>query len=196
MAALLHDTGKPAARTIDDEERLRFIGHHEAGARLTREAMRRLRFSGTEVRLGETIVRHHMRPLLLANQKKVSSKAIYRFFRDTAGGGVDVLLHALADHQATYATGVEDEGWARLVDLTGRMLGDYWERRTRRVDPPLLVNGRDLQHACDLDPGPLIGELLEAVREAQVSGKVRTREEALDLVRRVLADTLDRRQGD
>jgi hypothetical protein len=153
--------------------------------------MRRLRFSGTEVRLGETIVRHHMRPLLLANQKKVSSKAIYRFFRDTDGAGVDVLLHALADHQATYATGLEDERWTRLVDLTGRMLGDYWEHRARRVNPPLLINGRDLQRAFGLDPGPLIGELLEAVREAQVSGKVHTREEALALVRRALVDTLD-----
>jgi poly(A) polymerase len=62
------------------------------------------------------------------------------------------------------------------------MLGDYFERAAERVTPPELLNGHDLLHEFGLQPGPHIGELLEAVREAQVSGQVRTREEALALV--------------
>jgi hypothetical protein len=38
-----------------------------------------------------------------------------------------------------------------------------------------------------LSPGPRLGELLEAVREAQASGEVHTRAEALGLVRGILA---------
>jgi hypothetical protein len=63
------------------------------------------------------------------------------------------------------------------------MLADYWERRRERVDPPVLIDGHVLQRELGLRPGPLIGELLEVVREAQVSGEVHTREEALALVR-------------
>jgi tRNA nucleotidyltransferase/poly(A) polymerase len=187
LAALLHDTGKPAMRAVDDEGRIRTIGHHKVGAELAGDALRRLRFSRTEVRLGETIVRHHMRPLLLANETSVSSRAVYRFFRDTGDAGVDVLLHALADHRATYAPDAEDDPWPHLVDLIAWMLRAYWERQAEQVTPPPLLDGHDLLREFELQPGPLVGELLEAVREAQVSGDVRTRGEALALVRAKLA---------
>lgn len=186
LATLLHDTGKPGARSIE-EDRIRFIGHPQESARLTGDVLRRLRFNNPEVRLGVTIVRHHMRPLLLAEQKTVSARAIYRFFRDTGEGGVEVLLHALADHQATYAPGANDPPWPRLVALVARMLDDYWRRQGERITPASLVSGRDLLREFDLEPGPRIGELLEAVREAQVAGEVQSREEALALVRRELA---------
>ena len=133
--------------------------------------------------MGETVVRQHMRPLLLANQKRVSSRAVYRFFRDAGRAGVDVLLLALADHMATYAPGADGDPWPRLVALVVRMLGDYWERHTERVDPSQLVDGHDLLRELDLEPGPHIGELLELVREGQISGEVRSREEALAMVR-------------
>jgi tRNA nucleotidyltransferase/poly(A) polymerase len=186
LAAVLHDTGKPVSRSVDEDGRIRFIGHEKESGRITGKVVRRLRFNRAEVRLGETIVRHHMRPLLLANQKSVSSRAVYRFFRDTGDAGVDVLLHALADHRATYASEDEDERWPRLVVLTARMLADYWERQGERVEPPRLIDGHDLQREFGLQPGPQIGELLEAVREAQVSAEVRTRKEALALVRACL----------
>jgi poly(A) polymerase len=187
LAALLHDTGKPATCAVDDEGRIRTIGHHKVGVELTGDALRRLRLSRVEVRLGETIVRHHMRPLLLAKETSVSSRAVYRFFRDTGDAGVDVLLHALADHRATYARDAEDDRWPHLVDLVARMLVTYWERQAEQVAPPPLIDGHDLLREFELQPGPFVGALLEAVREAQVSGDVHTREEALALVRAKVA---------
>jgi putative nucleotidyltransferase with HDIG domain len=182
LATLVHDIGKPSAQTIEEEGRIRFFGHDREGAKLAGRALRRLRFSKEEERLGETIVRHHMRPLLLAAQKSVSSRAVYRFFRDTRDAGVDVLLHALADHRATYRPGAKDERWSRLVDLSARMLTDYWLRSAERVAPPPLVSGSDLLFEFELQPGPRIGELLEAIREAQVTGEISTREEALAFI--------------
>ncbi|MEJ2208650.1 MAG: HD domain-containing protein [Anaerolineae bacterium] len=184
LATLLHDTGKPAARS-EEQGRIRFLGHPQDSARITAEVMQRLRFNKPEVRLGMTVARHHMRPLLLAAQGSVSARAVYRFFRDTKDAGVDVVLHALADHRATFAPDVKDEEWPPLVALSARMLGDYWQRR-QRVTPEPLVSGHDLLRTFDLEPGPHIGDLLEAVREAQVAGEVHTREQALALVRRRL----------
>jgi len=183
LAALLHDTGKAAARKVGGKGRIRFIGHAEIGAKITARVLRGLCLSRAEVRLGETIVRHHMRPLLLANQPSVSARAVYRFFRDTGDAGVDVLLHALADHRATYPPDTPDDRWPRLVALVKRMLTDYRERYAERIAPPPLINGHDLLREFGLQPGPHIGEILEAVREAQVGGQVRSREEALALVR-------------
>ena len=183
LAGLLHDTGKTAARTVDEEGRVRFLGHQKDGAWIVTGILRQLRFSSAEVGLGETIVRNHMRPLLLASQKSVSSRAIYRYFRATGSAGVDTLIHALADHLATYEPCAVDDQWSHLTILTARMLGDYWDRQSERIDPPRLVRGDDLMHEYGLQPGPHIGELLEIVREAQVAGEIHSRDEALNLIR-------------
>jgi poly(A) polymerase len=183
LSALLHDTGKAAARTVDEEGRVRFIGHDKDGAQIVAAVLRRFRFSSAEVRVGHTIVRHHMRPLLLANQRSVSSRAIYRYFRATGKAGVETLVHALADHLATYRPDAADDQWPRLATLAARMLGDYWDRKAERIEPPRLVRGYDIMQECELQPGPQIGELLELVREAQVAEEIHSREEALDLIR-------------
>jgi len=155
LATLLHDSGKPAARSVEGDK-IRFHGHARESARLTSEALRRLRFSSTEVRLAVTIVRHHMRPLLLAAQGTVSARAVYRFFRDTGEGGVEVLLHALADHRATYAPEAEDEEWPTLVAVAARMMDDYWRRQEEAITPEPLVSGHDLLGEFDLEPGPAL----------------------------------------
>jgi len=65
------------------------------------------------------------------------------------------------------------------------LLAHYFERHEETVAPPPLVTGNDLMVELGLDPGPEIGRLLEALREAQAAGEVKTREEALALARRL-----------
>jgi len=67
------------------------------------------------------------------------------------------------------------------------MLADYYERHHKVISPPRLISGHDLMEVFGLEEGPRIGELLEAVREAQVEDEVRTEEEALALVKDLLA---------
>jgi hypothetical protein len=97
----------------------------------------------------------------------------------------------MADHLATYRPGSGDEVWQRLIDLTARMLSDYWERRAERVAPPRLLDGHDVQREFGLLPGRHVGELLEAVREAQATGEVHSREEALEWARDLLRQKVD-----
>jgi poly(A) polymerase len=55
-------------------------------------------------------------------------------------------------------------------------------RPADEINPPHLINGNDLQE-MGMEPGPRFREMLEAVRDAQLDDKVRTREEALAFVR-------------
>ncbi|MFQ6059146.1 MAG: CCA tRNA nucleotidyltransferase [Anaerolineae bacterium] len=187
LAALLHDVGKPAARELTPQGRVRFFDHDKGGAGRAAAIAQRLRFGGREVGVVKTIVRHHMRPLLLARRERVTPRAIYRFFRDTHETGVDILLLALADARATHGPYLEAEEWERLVNLVRLMLAKYYEEREVAIAPPKLIDGDDLMAEFGLKSGPRIGELLEAVREAQVQGEVRTREEALAYVAELLA---------
>lgn len=186
LAILLHDIGKPATRSLEEDGRVRFLRHEQVGGKLAAGALERLRYSSSEVHVVECIVRNHMRLLTLIGREGVSSRAVYRFFRDTEDAGIDILLHALADHLATYALEPEESGWQRLVDLAASMMGSYLDRGADQAKQRSLLTGHDLLRDFELSPGPLIGELLEAVREAQAIGEVRTRDEAMELVRRLL----------
>jgi len=186
LVALLHDVGKPATQSIDDEGGIHFYGHGREGAEVVGAILRRLRFGGNEVALARTIVANHMRPLLLAEEEVVTRRAVYRFFRDTGDAGVDTLLLCLADRLAKSGSNLRVAHWRRLVELVASMLADYYERHQKVISPPKLISGHDLMEEFGLEEGPRIGALLEAVREAQAEGEVRTKEEALALVEELL----------
>jgi tRNA nucleotidyltransferase/poly(A) polymerase len=184
LAALLHDCAKPQTKTCDDDGRAHFYGHDDAGAPIAAERVRALRFNNAEVERVRVIVAHHMRPQQLADAESgVTRRAAYRYFRDTREAGVDVVLLALADHIATHGPDVQPERWARRIEAASKLLAEYWTRLAKDVAPTLLVSGDDLMAELGLPPGKRIGELLEAIREAQAAGEVATREEALALAK-------------
>jgi hypothetical protein len=93
-----------------------------------------------------------------------------------------VVLLSLADLLGTYEHTLPKMRWERQLEVARALLAAWWEQRNERVDPPALISGHDLIRKFDLQPSPLIGELLEAVREAQADDQVRTRQDALAFV--------------
>jgi hypothetical protein len=114
-----------------------------------------------------------------------TQRAIYRYFRDTDDAGIDILFLALADYLASRGPLANMEEWKGLCQLMNYILTEH-ENQQAKVLPVKLVNGHDLINIFGLPPGPLIGELLALVREAQAGGELINREEALTLVRREL----------
>jgi putative nucleotidyltransferase with HDIG domain len=184
LAALYHDTGKPATRKVDPDGRVHFLEHEQVGAEMAQQRGAWLRLSNAEIGRLTAIIRHHMRPLLLSKRGETPGrKAIYRFFRDTGPAGVDICLLSLADTLATYGIGMPSEVWAYHLDVIRTLLEAWWEQTEEKIAPPALVNGQDLMEALGLPPGPEIGRLLEAIREAQAAGEITQRSEALEYAR-------------
>ena len=187
LTALLHDSGKPAARSVDADGRIRFFGHDQVGAALVADRAAALRLSRAETARMETIVRHHLRPHLLAQEPSLTRRAIYRFWRDCGPAGVDVCLLALADYLAMVGPTLLPEAWGRYLERIGALLDGYFTQGEARVTAlPTLLDGNDLIRHFDLPPGPRIGTLLELIREAQAAGEIATPEEALALARKHL----------
>jgi poly(A) polymerase len=182
LAALLHDVAKPQTKAITEDGRMRFLGHGKLGAEVVVGILERLRFSSKEIRLVGVMVREHLRPGQMSQQGLPSHRAIYRYFRDTEGAGIDILFLSLADHLASRGPKLELAGWKEHCRLVGYVLEQHLEQE-RATAPPKLVSGHDLVNIFGLSPGPKIGKLLEAVREAQASGEITTREEALSYIR-------------
>jgi poly(A) polymerase len=182
LAALLHDVAKPQTKAIGEDGRMHFLGHAKLGAAITASILERLRFSSKEVKMAEVMVREHLRPGQMGQEELPTHRAIYRYFRDTEEAGIDILFLSLADHLATRGPQLNLASWQEHTQMVEYVLAQHFEQE-RLVVPPKLLNGHDIINIFGLSPGPKIGKLLEAVREAQASGEIATREEALTFIR-------------
>jgi len=192
LAALLHDIAKPQTKAIDEGGRTRFLGHDKEGAAIAAGILERLRFSTKEIKLVEVLVRYHLRPTQMSQDELPSRRAIYRYFRDTGEAGIDILFLSLADHLATKGQHLDLTQWQEHARMTEYVLARHFEEESLMV-PPKLIDGHDLIDSFGLSPGPKIGEVLEAVREAQATGEVTAREEALAYVAHLLASPPSKR---
>jgi putative nucleotidyltransferase with HDIG domain len=187
MGALYHDAGKLRARQVEESGRVRFFNHDAIGAEIIASRGRQLRLSNVEVDWLAKLVRHHMRPILMANTGKMpSSRAVFRFFRDSGEAGVDISLLSLADVWGTYGPSLPPDVWNRQVEVARILLESWWEKAGQVVSPPRLLDGYDLLTEFELSPSPLVGKLLDEIQEAQAAGLVSDRQQALDYARKVL----------
>ncbi|MGE5263302.1 MAG: CCA tRNA nucleotidyltransferase [Acidobacteriota bacterium] len=186
LATLLHDIGKAETLSVDDEGVCHFYEHEARGAEMAEDILRRLRFSNDEIEIITKTIEHHLRPPQLARATNVSNRAIYRFFRDTGGEGVDICVLALADSRGKSPSRTEPDQDEPLRNMLVTLLEKYYRAPETVVAPPVLVDGRTLMKELGLKPGPRIGQLLESIREAQADGQVSSREEGLALARKML----------
>jgi poly(A) polymerase len=189
LAALLHDISKPQTKGIY-RGRVRFLGHAQEGAARAVEAMERLRFSSKEIKLVETEVQYHLRPGQMSQEGLPSRRAIYRYFRDAGETGIDILFLSLADHLAARGPTLIPSHWREHAELVEYVLSRHFEEITL-ASPPRLIDGHDLINLFGMKPGPRIGEVLEAVREAQAEGEISSKEQALSLVKRLTDKSSD-----
>ncbi len=183
MAALLHDIGKPETRRLEGP-RVTFHGHEHAGERITRLVAKHLKLSVKERFFLEDAVRMHLRPGYLSNFKVPSKKAIFRYLRDAKEEAVSLAVLGLADQAATrgpLTTPFKQKHHAKIC----RMLIDRYFELKEQPPKGRLLTGRDLITILKLKPSPLFGKILSSVEEAAALGKIKTKNEALGLARRI-----------
>ena len=189
LGCLLHDVAKPRTKTIDENGRTRFFGHHTMGAEMTLEIMRRLRFSAANTEAVCLMVQNHLRPGQMSQGEDLATpRAIHRFFRDVKGSTIDTLYLSFADYLAARGPGLVEADWRRHAGKVSHILAEGMRPEVNPALPP-LVNGHDLMNIFRLPPGPRVGELLEQVREAEAAGEVSSPEEAIAWVERSLGDS-------
>jgi putative nucleotidyltransferase with HDIG domain len=189
LGALYHDVGKPATRQQEESGRVRFFDHDRVGAEMAASRAAALRLSNVEQERLAKLVRYHLRPILLASNAGLPSpRAIHRFFRDSGEAGVDVCLLSLADVWGTYGPTLAQDVWNRQVEVVRTLLESWWEHNEQVVNPPMLLNGDELMSELGMSPGPIVGKLLEEIREAQAAGLISDRNQAMDYARRIYPD--------
>jgi poly(A) polymerase len=192
FAALYHDVSKPETRTIEESGRIRFFNHDVQGADVAARRLRSFNVSNDEVERAQAIIKNHMRihfftDRLEKERQSPSRKAIYRFFRDSGKAGIDLVLLGLADLRATRAHTLTIEIWNIYLDVARILLENYFEKPEETISPPRLLDGNLLMKELGIKSGPVVGQLLESIRENQAAGKIENREQALTFAREALA---------
>ncbi len=182
LTALLHDMAKPATRAVTAEGRVTFIGHDRIGADMADALMRRLRASA---RLREFVVRgvrHHLPLGFMVHRTPLSLRQIDRYLRSTAPSEVETIVLSAADRLATAGPRTSPSAIARHLALAREVMDAHFSLTDRPPERPLLP-GDEVARIVGREPGPWLAPLLEAVREGQTVGLLRTREQALRFVR-------------
>lgn len=184
LGLLLHDIAKPVTRTFECD-RIRFLGHAKQGAATAVSIMERLRFSTREIKYVEKLIYHHLHPAQMSAQGLPTKKAIFRYFRDTEGAGIDIIYLALADYLAVAGPRVDIDEWNMHIEHV-KYIMDIHKEMESKITPARLITGDDIIREFKLSPGRKIGRLLVLVSEAQATGEIRTREEAIRFIRNEL----------
>ena len=165
LGALLHDVGKPP--TFRVAERIRFDGHVEAGVRLARGILTRLRFSREDSEQVEALIDNHMRFKDVSHMKESTLK---RFLR----------LPKFAEHLELHRLDVMSSN--KRLDNYVLAKGKLEEYGAEHLQPKPLVTGADLI-GMGYEPGPQFSQILAILEDAQLEGRTRSHDEAMDLVR-------------
>lgn len=179
-AVLLHDIGKPYTRQAGADGEVHFHGHAPYSADLAETVHQRLCLSNADREQARTIIRNHGRPMdLLAAHKAetLHRRGINRLYRECDPWTPEVLLHALGDTMGKkQAPDIEVE---TTLNFIRGLIGDYFGRYRPLAERQPLVSGRDLMDRFGLPPSALIGELLQAVEEERLTGRITTPDQAL-----------------
>ena len=173
-AALLHDIGKPSTYEVAD--RIRFNRHDAVGAAMAEKVCRRLRMSNAETETISTLTAQHMR---FRNVKDMRASKLKRFLRQPDFAELLELhrLDCLASH-----------GELDLYEFCREKMA---EAEPEDLRPPRLLSGRDLI-AMGFKPGVLFKEILTALEDEQLEGRLNIREEAVAWVQKQYGDALRR----
>ncbi len=164
-AALLHDVGKPVTRSETD--RIRFNGHAAAGAGMAEEICERLQMPGGRKNRIFELVKNHMK---FMDVQKMRPSRLKRLLREPYFTELLELhrIDCLASH-----------GDLATYEFCQTKLEEISQEALR---PARLLDG-DALAALGFSPGPLFREILTALEDEQLEGRVRTREDAEAYVR-------------
>ena len=183
LAGFLHDIGKPSCWTIEEDTgRHRFIQHDSIGADLCIPILKQLKFSKKQIEYVKTLIKYHIYPSSLVSAQDVQDKAFLKFYRKMDGYVIDVIILAMADRLSARGVKVTDDIVNKNISNLTKLLNDYLEKYKNLKPLPKLLNGKEIMNILNIKQSPKLGEVINELKEAQISGNVNTKEEAIEFV--------------
>ncbi len=120
----------------------------------------------------------------IVDQQSWSRLDQHRFWHRLGDGGIDAILLASAIVLGEAGSSLRQADWLQFVERATLLLDTFYNNYEEVVNPPPLLDGRDVQDLLGIKPGPSVGRMLTKLREAQATGMIESIQEARDFVSR------------
>ena len=181
LAAFYHDIGKPATWTIEPKGRHRFIGHDLKGAQIVKKELEELKFSNKQISYIQDMVKYHIYPASLINCAD-NKKAYARFVRRLGVNTPDVIKLSKADRLSALGEDVTKEMVEKSLLHLENLQKYYDDVKDIANNPKPIIDGNEIMKILNIKPSKLIGEIIDELKEMQLSGEISTKEEAIKYV--------------
>ncbi|MBI3963651.1 MAG: CCA tRNA nucleotidyltransferase [Candidatus Kerfeldbacteria bacterium] len=182
VTTLLHDVGKPPTLRTPKKHgvnRIRFDGHADQGADRARNIAERLKLASTgmiDVDALHWAIKHHLIGLR-ATLDHIKETTFAKYFLNPATPG-DLLLQLIwADGGATVPEG-KRANRGSYTRIRQRIAAVRKRLGTKQSLPPPLLNGTEVMQLRHIPSGPFVGQILQALREEQLAGRIRKKSAA------------------
>lgn len=182
IAAFYHDIGKPSTWTIEPIGRHRFIGHDIKGAQIVKKELEKLNFSNKQIAYIQKMIKYHIYPASLINSSD-NNKAFARFVRKLGQDSPDVIKLSRADRLSALGEAVTNDMLEKSLKHLDNLEKYYDSVKNMAQAPKSLLDGKELMEILNLKPSKLIGELMEELIELQLSGDIKTKQEAISYIK-------------
>ena len=185
LAAFLHDIGKFSTWTIE-EGKHRFIKHDDVGAKMSLKILKDLHFSNKQADYISSMIKYHIYPSHVMTSPQITEKLMMRYVRKMDKNSIDAVILAQADRLSARGPEITDEIVERNISSLNMLLRFYLEARETLKPLPKLLTGDEVMTLLNIKPSRKLGEIMNALHEAQISGDVTSKEHAVDFVKKLV----------
>ena len=182
LAAFMHDIGKFSTWTIE-EGKHRFIKHDDVGSKMSVKILKKLHFSNKQTEYISQMIKYHIYPSHVMSSPQITEKIMMRYVRKMDTNSIDEIILAQADRLSARGPEITDEIVEHNITYLNMLLRFYLEARETLKPLPKLLDGNEVMKILNIKPSRQLGEIMEALHEAQINGDIIDKDHAIEFVK-------------
>lgn len=183
LAGFLHDIGKFSTWTIEENGRHRFIKHDDVGAKMCVSFLRDLKFSKKQIEYISCMIKNHIYPSNVIDSPDLNEKIMMRYVRKMDLNIIDNIILAKADRLSARGEAITQEMIDNNLNGLNALRDFYLEKKDNLKPLPKLLDGYEIMEIKGIKQSPILGDIIRALKEAQINGDITSREDAITFVK-------------
>ena len=177
LGALFHDIAKPKTKGVENGK-VHFRHHEVVGAKMTKKILQNLKYDKKTIKNVASLVELHLRPHTF--KMGWTDSAVRRYIVD-AGEVLEDLNNLVRADVTTKNKQKAQEIFEKLDEMETRIKEVSEKEEMSKLRPP--ISGDEIMSLFDLEPGPKVGVIMNALYEQRINEGEVSKEEAIKLAK-------------